>query len=237
VDLATDQQQVVIARGGRGGRGNKAFATATHRTPHDFEKGHPGERRRLRLELKLIADVGLIGLPNAGKSTLLSRVSAARPRIADYPFTTLVPQWGIVEWRGMRPFVMADIPGWIEGAHVGRGLGDRFLRHVDRTRVLVHLVDVSDSAIMAPLPSYQVIRTELAAHSANLATRPSLVVASKLDDPSGAARADELERAIGQPVLRISAVTGLGLDALFAALQPHLTSAPIDASMVNDPAG
>jgi GTP-binding protein len=167
--------------------------------------------------------VGLIGLPNAGKSTLLSRVSAARPKIADYPFTTLEPQLGIVDaGGGLRPFVMADIPGLIEGAHTGKGLGDRFLRHVERTRVLLHLVDVSSLAAMDPAEAYAVIRGELSAYSLGLEQRPTVVVATKMDDAASAPRADELERAIGTPVLRISAATGAGLPEMFAALAPHV---------------
>ena len=227
-DLVADGQEVVVARGGRGGRGNARFATSTNRAPRQFEKGQLGERRGLRLELKLIADVGLIGLPNAGKSTLLSKVTAARPKIADYPFTTLEPQLGIVDVRGVRPFVMADIPGLIEGAHAGRGLGDRFLRHVERTRVLLHLVDVSGSAPLAPEEAWRVVRAELAAYAPELSVRPTLVVATKMDDPDAAARADDLERAVAAPIQRISAVTGQGMGTLFTALVPYLGTPAAD---------
>jgi GTP-binding protein len=176
----------------------------------------------LKLELKLIADVGLVGLPNAGKSTLLSRLSAARPKIADYPFTTLEPQLGIVEVTGLRPFVMADIPGLIEGAHAGKGLGDKFLRHVERTRVLLHLIDVSSLAPVDPVEAHGIVRGELSAYSPELGRRPTVVAATKMDDPGSAERADALERALGVPIARISAATGEGLPGLFAALAPHV---------------
>lgn len=216
-DLDLPGAQVIAARGGRGGRGNAAFATATHRTPRECEEGEPGEERRLRLELKLIADVGLLGLPNAGKSTLLSRLSAARPKVADYPFTTLSPVLGIVALAPGRTLVLADLPGLIEGAHAGHGLGDRFLRHVERTRLLLHLVDCSSTA-PDPVDAWRTVRAELAAYSQVLAGRQSLVAATKLDDPSAAAAADRLEEAVGRKILRISAVTGQGLPELLWSL-------------------
>ena len=221
-DLSRLGERLLVARGGRGGRGNARFATATNRAPRRFEKGQPGEVRRLRLELKLIADVGLIGLPNAGKSTLLARISAARPKVAAYPFTTLSPVLGIVEAGDFRRLVFADIPGLIEGAHRGRGLGDAFLRHVERTRLLLHLVDGSESATLPPEKAFRVVARELRAYSRALFERPRLVVATKMDDPSAATGAAALEGALGGPVLRVSAVTGEGIDRLLRAVLEQL---------------
>jgi len=214
--------RVVIARGGRGGRGNARFATSTNQTPRFAEPGTPGEERHLRLELKLIADVGLVGLPNAGKSTLLSRLSAAHPKIAAYPFTTLEPSLGIVEAGPERRFVMADLPGLIEGAHRGVGLGDEFLRHVERTRVLVHLVEVRPHARQTPAEAYRTIRGELAAYSPRLAAKPEIVVLTKADllagEPDGAALRSEFSREVERPVLAISSATGEGLARLVKAI-------------------
>jgi len=225
-DLDTPGARVTVARGGKGGRGNARFATATHQTPREAEPGTPGEERTLRLELKLIADVGLVGLPNAGKSTLLSRLSAARPKIADYPFTTLEPQLGIVEAGPERRFVMADLPGLIDGAHKGVGLGDEFLRHIERTRVLVHLVELEPHAHTGPPDAYRAIRDELAAYSTELAAKPELVALTKADLLPGddAARAD-LAGAIGRPVFAISSVSGAGLKRLVAAILDLLAEA------------
>ena len=220
-DLDRPGARVVVARGGKGGRGNARFATPERRTPRFAEEGRPGEERELKLELKLIAQVGLVGLPNAGKSTLLSRLSAARPRVADYPFTTLSPVLGIVELDPSRVFVMADLPGLIEGAHQGQGLGDRFLRHVERTRLLLHLVDCSSTA-PDPVESFRAVRRELEAYSPVLAAKEWIPAATKMDDPAASARADALEEALGRPVLRISAVTGQGLDRLLQALEARL---------------
>ncbi len=216
-DLVDDGQRLLVARGGRGGRGNARFATPTHRTPREFEPGEPGAERWLRLDLKLIADVGVIGLPNAGKSTLLSRVSRARPKIADYPFTTLVPNLGIVALTGYRRFVMADVPGLVEGAHGGVGLGDTFLRHIERTRVIVHLVDLFPlDGEPGPLEAYRMIRHELGSYSKALAEKPELVVASKLDlsDQSDPPELTAFREALGAEVMPISSVSGVGLDAL-----------------------
>src|SRR5213082_2261118 len=184
-DFSHPDERIVVARGGRGGRGNARFATSTHQAPREHEDGRPGEERVYRLELKLLADVGLVGYPNVGKSTLISRISAARPKIADYPFTTLEPNLGVVA-VGQPPeeisFVVADIPGLIEGAHTGAGLGTQFLRHVERTRLLVHLVDVSDSSGREDVTKdVDVIMGELASFGAHLETKPMLMVASKLD--------------------------------------------------------
>jgi GTP-binding protein len=217
-DLAILDEIVCIAEGGKGGRGNARFARPTHQTPREFEPGTPGQERWLHLELKLIADVGLVGLPNAGKSTLLSRVSKARPKIADYPFTTLEPQLGIVELSDHRRFVMADIPGIIEGAHEGVGLGDAFLKHIERTRVLLHVVDVgSEYAIASPIEAYQTIRSELSKRSSKLAHKQEIVVANKIDLTGADQAANELAAAIGKPVLPISAVAGKGIPKLMEA--------------------
>ncbi len=216
-DLVEADRPVCIAAGGKGGKGNKHFASSTHQTPREHEPGRPGEERWLRLELKLIADVGLVGLPNAGKSTLLSRLSRARPKVADYPFTTLDPQLGIVELPGWRRMVMADLPGLIEGAHEGKGLGDTFLKHIERTRVLVHLVDVMGTP-GDPVEHYRSIRHELTKYSRVLAEKPELVVASKMDLTDAEDAADLLEEELGREVLRISSATGQGLEAVLDRL-------------------
>lgn len=216
-DFTRHGERFLVARGGRGGRGNARFATSTHQAPTEHEPGKPGEERHLRLELKLLADVGLVGYPNAGKSTLISRISAARPKIADYPFTTLEPHLGVVGLEDGRTFVVADIPGLIEGAHEGHGLGMQFLRHIERTRLLVHLVDVSESTGRDPVRDFEVILEELASYSEQLAAKPMLVAASKIDVAQDAARVERLEaeaRRRGLPFFRISSVTGEGIDAL-----------------------
>ena len=218
-DLNEPEMTVTIARGGKGGRGNARFASSTNQTPRIAEPGTPGEERRLRLELKLIADVGLVGLPNAGKRTLLSRLSAAHPKIADYPFTTLEPSLGIVAAGPERRFVMADLPGLIEGAHKGVGLGDEFLRHVERTRVLVHLVELEPHTRQAPAEAYRTIRAELAAYSPALAEKPEIVVLTKADLlPGDNTARRELSKAIGKPVIAISSATGKGLASLVKAI-------------------
>lgn len=216
-DFTHPGERVRIVSGGRGGRGNAAFATSTNRAPRRHDDGQPGEERHLQLELKLIADVGLVGLPNAGKSTLISRISAARPKIADYPFTTLEPNLGVVAWSEYRTFVVADIPGLIEGAHEGAGLGLDFLRHVERTRVLLHLVDVSSALPSEPVERFETINAELASYRRDLMHRPMIVVASKIDALEDPGRLDRLAahaRATGHEFFAISAVTGAGLDAL-----------------------
>jgi len=213
-DLTHDGEQVIAARGGAAGRGNASFKTATNRAPRDHTPGGEGERRALVLELKVIADVGLIGKPNAGKSTLLSRLTRARPAIADYPFTTKYPNLGIVNVDGDRQFILADIPGLIEGAHTGAGLGHEFLRHIERAGILVHLVEPSPADESDPIENYHVIRDELAQYDDQLARRPEIVVVSKAELPGAEAIRGELEAAIGSEVLLISAVTGQGLDQL-----------------------
>ena len=191
---------MLLAQGGIGGRGNARFVSSTNRAPRRCEEGMPGETKQLQLQLKLLADVGLVGFPNAGKSTLISRISAARPKIADYPFTTLVPNLGVVSLSGNRSFVVADVPGLIEGAHEGKGLGDRFLKHLDRTKVLVHLVDVSGASGRNPIEDFETIQRELAAFSADLAAKPQIVAATKMDAVSDADAVDALERTCGRTI-------------------------------------
>jgi GTP-binding protein len=215
-DFTLDGDRIVIAKGGRGGRGNQHFATSTHQAPTEHEPGHPGEERHLRLELKLLADVGLVGFPNAGKSTLISRISAAHPKIADYPFTTLEPSLGVAEVDDFS-FVVADIPGLIEGAHLGHGLGIQFLRHIERTRLLAHLVDVSESSGRDPVEDFRIVREELAGFSESLAAKPMFVVASKVDsaqDPERIASLRAAAKASGLPFYEVSSVTGQGIDGL-----------------------
>ena len=234
-DLIAIGDRVLAAKGGRGGRGNARFTSSTNRTPRRADPGEPGERFKIRLRMKMLADVGLVGFPNVGKSTLIARVSAARPKIADYPFTTLVPNLGVVALSDDRSFVMADVPGLIEGAHEGRGLGHRFLGHVERTKVLLHVVDVSEASGRDPIEDLDVIRRELDAYVPNadtldpdalpLAARPQVVAANRIDilgDPSRLealrARAAELDL----PFHAISAVTGEGVPALLETLWPYV---------------
>jgi len=216
-DLLHEGDRVVVAQGGRGGRGNAVFASSVRQAPRQAERGRPGEARRLKLELKLFAEVGLVGLPNAGKSTLLSVVSAAEPKIADYPFTTLHPQVGIAKIGHLDTLVMADLPGLIEGAASGAGLGHQFLRHVERCRVLMHLVDCSATAAEDSLKEVEVIRSEIREYSSELAERPTLYVASKVEDEASQERAARLAEALDERVYRISSVMGEGLDELLLA--------------------
>ncbi len=219
-DFSRPDEHIVIARGGRGGRGNAQFATSTHQAPREHEDGFPGEEKFLRLELKLLADVGLVGYPNVGKSTLISRISAARPKIADYPFTTLQPNLGVVlvgEPPEQQSFVVADIPGLIEGASDGAGLGTQFLRHIERTRLLVHLVDVSDaSGRPDPVADFKVILGELRNFGAELEDKPMMVVASKIDavNPEKLAKLKRYCTRYKRPLFPISAVTGEGIEHL-----------------------
>jgi GTP-binding protein len=218
-DFTTPGESFVILKGGRGGQGNARFKSSTNRAPRFAQTGEPGESRNLQLELKLLADVGIIGLPNAGKSTLISRISAARPKIADYPFTTLTPSLGVVRAGWGEPFVVADIPGLIEGAHAGAGLGVRFLKHVERTGILVHLVDAASTDENDPLASYRAINKELARYGGDLARKPQIVVLNKLDLSDAPAAADRFQEALGaRKALRISAATGNGIDALLTAI-------------------
>ncbi len=226
-DLDAPDKPWVLALGGYGGRGNTHFATATRRTPRKAETGKLGEERRVLLSLKLIADVGLVGLPNAGKSTLLATVTKARPKIAGYMFTTLEPMLGIALGPGEgNTFVLADIPGLIEGASVGKGLGDKFLKHIERTRLLLHLVDCGDLPMAEPAVAWRTIRQELEQYSHELAERPTLVVATKIEDEAGKQRAKALATAIGRPVLAISSATGSGLRELVAAVWSMLSALP-----------
>jgi GTP-binding protein len=223
-DFVTAGETFTMARGGRGGRGNARFATSTHQAPTEHEAGFPGDLKHLRLELKLLADVGLVGFPNAGKSTLISRLSAAKPKIADYPFTTLVPNLGVMSYddpADSRTLVLADIPGLIEGASEGHGLGIQFLKHVERTRLLVHLVDVSEASGRDPVEDFEIVLRELASFSAELAAKPAIVAANKMDSAQDPERVSSLEDAVkarGFELMRISAVTGEGLEELKAAI-------------------
>ena len=228
-DLSEEGQRVLVAKGGRGGMGNARFATATNRAPRKVQPGEPGEIKDLRLELKLLADVGLVGFPNAGKSTMIARISAARPKIADYPFTTLVPNLGVVRISEDRSFVVADVPGLIEGAHRGQGLGHQFLRHLERTKVLVHLVDVSGATGRNPADDLDTVRKELELFQPTLAAKPQIVVANKMDavDPSNDDAIVELERRaseLGLPFLRVSGVSGQGVPGLLEAMWRGLAS-------------
>jgi GTP-binding protein len=228
-DLTEAGQEVVVAHGGRGGRGNKAFATATNQAPRETQPGTPGEERWIVLELKVIADVGLIGLPNAGKSTLLSRLSRAQPEISDYPFTTKHPNLGVVSVGDERTVVLADLPGLIEGAHIGVGLGHEFLRHVERTRVVVHLVEPLPPDGSDPFKNYRTVRRELELHSQDLADKPEIVAVSKAELTGSDEVRLRLEKELGRPVLAISAVTGQGLQKLVGAVAELLSSIPLEA--------
>ena len=226
-DLVTEGQTLVAAKGGRGGRGNARFATSTNQAPRRADKGEPGEERRLRLELKLLADVGLIGYPNVGKSTLLSKVSAARPKIADYPFTTLSPNLGVVLRKDHRPFVIADIPGLIEGASKGVGLGLTFLRHVERTRLLVHLLDISEGDSRDPVEDFHTLNRELKAYQASLEEKPQVVVLNKIDISGVRERGERTVAAfkdMGYPLCLISSQTGEGLEILMDVISETLES-------------
>jgi GTP-binding protein len=228
VDLAEEGQRVLVARGGRGGLGNAHFATSTNRAPRKVQPGESGEERNLRLELKLLADVGLVGFPNAGKSTLISRISAARPKIAAYPFTTLTPNLGVVGLSNDRSFVVADVPGLIEGAHRGLGLGHQFLRHLERTKILVHLVDISGASGRDPVFDLDTVRRELDLFRPELAAKPQIVAANKIDALDDESRVSGLctrARALGLPFFRISAVTGAGLPELLEAAWSGLAAA------------
>jgi GTP-binding protein len=241
-DLAEPGQRLVAAHGGRGGRGNAHFAKPWHRAPREFEHGKPGDERRLRLELKMLADVGLVGFPNAGKSTLISRISAARPKIADYPFTTLAPNLGVVSADGTpwgATFVVADLPGLIEGAHKGAGLGMRFLRHIERTRLLAHLVDVSEANPRDPVRDFEIILGELASFSAELAAKPMIVVATKLDAATSPEKLEKLRQfaaARHLPFHAISAATGEGIPELVRGIAQALAGLPRQRPPAEEPA-
>src|ERR1700680_3714169 len=235
-DFSGADQSVVIARGGRGGRGNARFATSVHQAPREHEPGRPGEEHNYKLELKLLADVGLVGYPNVGKSTLISRISAARPKIADYPFTTLQPNLGVVavgEAKDERSFVVADIPGLIEGAHTGSGLGTQFLRHIERTRLLVHMVDVSDaSGRPDPVKDIEVIEGELKSFGAGLDRKPMIMVASKIDvaNKDKLAKLKRYCKKQGLELFPISAVTGKGIEELKYAMADKVDEVRLQAA-------
>ncbi|MDR3553530.1 MAG: GTPase ObgE [Syntrophobacteraceae bacterium] len=224
-DLTEAAQRSIAAKGGRGGKGNAHFASSTHRTPRFSQDGEPGEERELRLELKLIADVGLVGLPNAGKSTLISTVSAARPKIADYPFTTLTPNLGVVQYDDAPPFVMADVPGLIEGAHLGAGLGVRFLKHIERTKILVHVIDASKAPADNPLAPLEQIEHELQSYSEDMKRKPRIIVLNKtdlLEDPEVLDKIKKAYLELGPPVLLVSALKREGLRELVRLLTANL---------------
>jgi GTPase len=230
-DLTVEGQRVLVARGGHGGRGNARFASSTNRAPRRTEPGSPGEDKYLRLELKLIADVGLVGFPNAGKSTLISRISAAHPKIADYPFTTLTPNLGVVRLNGDRSFTVADVPGLIEGAHQGLGLGHQFLRHLERTKVLVHLVDVSSASGRDPVDDLDIVRKELELFQPALSAKPQIVAANKIDavdDPSRVIALQRHSSELDLSFFRISGATGEGISSLLEAMWRGLS---IDAQV------
>jgi GTP-binding protein len=230
-DLTEPGKRVLIAAGGQGGRGNARFASATNRAPRRADPGTPGESRQLRLQLKLLADVGLVGFPNAGKSTLISRISAAKPKIADYPFTTLTPHLGVVALSDDRSFVVADVPGLIEGAHRGLGLGHQFLRHLERTRLLVHVIDVSGSSGRDPVEDFTTIQRELELYRPELADKPAIAAANKMDAVTDTGLVDRLEAhlaPLGIAFHRISAVTGDGVDALVEDMWRHLHAVETD---------
>lgn len=235
-DFTEPGQRFLAAKGGKGGWGNAHFATPTRRAPKFHYQGRPGQEKELQLELKLIADVGLVGFPNAGKSTLISVISAARPKIADYPFTTLEPNLGVVDMGDYKTFVVADIPGLIEGASEGAGLGDRFLRHVERTKLMLHLVDVSSFSGRDPVSDYEIINRELAAYNEDLAARPQIVVATKIDVIDDPERLEDLrKRAVkdGKPFFAISSATREGVDRLLFEIVKHLdvlTEKPVNAA-------
>jgi len=243
-DLTEDGQEVIIAQGGRGGRGNRAFATSVNRAPRYFQPGEAGEERWIVLELKVIADVGLVGLPNAGKSTLLSRLSRANPRIADYPFTTRYPNLGMVTLGGDAAFVIADLPGLIEGASTGVGLGHEFLRHVERTRVLVHLVEPFPTDGSDPVQNYRTIRNELELYSSDLLDRPEIVAVTKSELTGSEEVVARMRAELGKEVLSLSAVTGQSLQSLVVGISTKLAEvkeaerlAPKVAEMIGFPSG
>ena len=227
-DITVNGQRLMAARGGRGGRGNARFATMTNKAPTMAEKGEPGEELWLSLELKLLADVGLVGLPNAGKSSLISKISAARPKVADYPFTTITPNLGVVRVEEGTSFVVADIPGLIEGAHAGAGLGHEFLRHVERTRVLLHLVDISGFGGQDPVRDFFTINKELELYNPGLVKKPMLVAANKIDLPDSRRNLEYFKRELGDSyeIYAVSALTGEGLDELVARLGRLLDTLP-----------
>ncbi len=233
-DLIEPQQQLIVAHGGREGKGNTRFATSANKAPSVAENGEPGEERWIRLELKLLADVGLVGFPNAGKSTLISRMSAARPKIADYPFTTLVPNLGVVVTKNKDAFVVADIPGLIEGAHEGAGLGHEFLRHIERNRVLLYVLDTAETEGRDCWQDYETLREELQKYRPELLKRPSIIVANKMDLPESADNLEKLRQAPDIEVHPISAATGQGIQELIEKTWQLLAEIPREEFIAGD---
>jgi GTP-binding protein len=237
-DFVQPGERICLVKGGRGGRGNASFASSTNRAPRYHEDGEPGRIRIINLELKLIADVGLVGYPNVGKSTLISRISSARPKIADYPFTTLEPNLGVVEYDDYKTYVVADLPGLIEGAHTGTGLGLEFLRHIERTKMLLHVIDVSSDSGRDPVDDYFAITRELEAYSADLLSKPTVVAASKmdaLDDKSRIEALRELCTREGIELVEISSVTGFGIDRLVKVLGARLEALKSEPELTPQP--
>lgn len=226
-DLVHKDDTVIVAKGGRGGRGNRAFATSTHPAPDISEKGEPGEEKSLKVELKLLADVGLVGMPSVGKSTILSMISASKPKIAAYHFTTLSPNLGVVRTLDNRSFVVADLPGLIEGASLGEGLGDRFLRHIERTKVIAHIVDMGGYEGRDPYEDYVTINNELKSYNATLLDRPQIIVANKMDLEGAQEKLAEFKSKVDVPIYEISAIQNKGLDEVLTALADILDNAPI----------
>lgn len=225
-DLNEDGKVIMVAKGGRGGRGNASFRSSTNRAPKIAENGEPGETKRLILELKLLADVGLLGFPSVGKSTLLSTVSAARPEIADYPFTTIIPNLGVVSTKDNRSFVMADLPGLIEGAHEGKGLGLQFLRHIERCRVIIHMIDMSSTG-RDPIEDFNIINNELSSYGFGLDKRPQILVATKMDEPEAEARLMAFKEVIKENIIPISSLLEHGIDELLYKTSDLLEKTPL----------
>lgn len=225
-DLTKKDEEALIASGGRGGRGNMAFATHSNPAPSYCENGEPGEKRRVKVELKLLADVGLVGLPSVGKSTFISKISAAKPKIAAYHFTTLKPNLGVVRASNNRSFVVADLPGLIKGASLGEGLGDKFLKHIERTRVLAHIIDMSGIEGRNPIDDYKTINNELESFNKNLLEKPQIIIANKMDIPSSTKNLEEFKKEIKLPIYEISAMENMGVDEVINALADILDTIP-----------
>ena len=233
-DLTNEEESIIVATGGRGGRGNIAFATRNNPAPDFAENGEPGEYRKIKLELKLMADVGLVGMPSVGKSTIISKLSASKPKIADYPFTTLKPNLGVVKVNDGRSFVLADLPGLIEGASLGHGLGDRFLRHIERTRIIAHIIDMSGYSGRNPIDDYNIINKELKEFDEKLLKKPQIVVANKMDMPAASDNLKKFKKEIDVEVFEISAIKGEGLSKVALKLADMLDEIPRDNLYENE---
>ena len=233
-DLTKEDESVIVAEGGRGGRGNIAFATRTNPAPNFAENGEPGEYRKIKLELKLMADVGLVGMPSVGKSTIISKLSASKPKIADYPFTTLKPNLGVVKTNDNRSFVLADLPGLIEGASLGHGLGDRFLKHIERTRVIAHIIDMSGYTGRDPYEDYKIINKELKEFNENILKKPQIIIANKMDMPTSKENLRKFKEKVNLPVYEISAITGEGLNKVVTKLADMLDTLPKEKLYTNE---